>query len=99
MKANHLLDKYNYFSSKDSNIKNTLYFGENIHTTLLQNSVFELKIIHGFGGCGVLAILFSILSGGPTIQNEIGQNVNDHICSFDKAFELKESITEILQIK
>ena len=58
MKANHLLDECNYFSSKDINTKHTLYFDKNIHrpATLLQNSVFRLKIIDGFGDCGVLAI-------------------------------------------
>ena len=34
MKANHLLDEYNCFSSKDSNTKHTLYFDE-IYTDLL----------------------------------------------------------------
>ena len=66
MKANHLLNEYNCYSSKDSNTKDTLYIDENIHrpATLLQTSVFGLKIIDGFGDCGVLAILFFILSGG-----------------------------------
>ena len=31
MKANHLLDEYNCFSSNDKNTKYTLYFDENIH--------------------------------------------------------------------
>ena len=67
MKANNPLDEYNCFSSNDSNTKHTLYFDKNIHrpATLLQNSVFELKNIDGFGDCGVLAILCSILSGAP----------------------------------
>ena len=101
MKANHLLDEYTYFSSKDSNTKHTLYFDENIHrsATLLQNSVFRLKIINGFGDCGVLAILFSILSGEPDIQKKIWENVYEFMCNFDKAFELKEPATEIFQIK
>ena len=74
MKAKHLLDKYNCFSSKDSNTKHTLYFDKNIHrpATILQNSVFGLKIIDGFGDCGVLAILISILSGGLDCQKKIG---------------------------
>ena len=77
MKANHLLDEYNCFSSIGSNTKHTLYFDENIHrsATLLQNSVFEFKIIDGFGDCGILAILFSTLSGEPAIQKKIGKNV------------------------
>ena len=75
MKTYHLLDEYNCFSSKDSNTKHTLYFDENIHrpATLLQNSVFGLKIIDGFGDCGVLAILFPILSGEPAIKKKIRQ--------------------------
>ena len=111
MKANHLLDEYKCFSSDDKNTKNTLnlkiinkhtlYFDENIHrpATLLQNSVFGLKIIDGFRDCGVLAILFSILSGEPDIQKKFGKNIYDFIRNFDKAFELEESITEIFQIK
>ena len=62
--------------------------------TLLQNSL-GLKIIDGVGDCGVLAILFSILSGGSTIQKKIGQNVYDCIRNFDKAFQLKEPVTEM----
>ena len=73
MKANHLLDEYNCFSSNDSNTKHTLYFDENIHrlATLLQHSIFGLKIIDGFGDCGALVILFSILSGAPDLQEQI----------------------------
>ena len=91
MKANHLLDEYNYFSSNVGTTKHTLYFDENIHrpATLFQNVVFGLKIIDGFGECGVLAILFSILFGEPTIQQKIGENVYEFIRNFDKDFELK----------
>ena len=86
--------------SNDNNTKRTLYFDENIHrrATLLQNSVFGLEIIDGFGDCGVLAILFSILSGGPTIQKKIGENVYDFLRNYDKVFELKEVVNKIFQI-
>ena len=101
MKANQLLDEYNCFSSNISNTKHTLYFDKNIHrpAILLQNSVFGLKIIDGFGDCGVLAILFSILSGGSTIQKKNGENVYDSIHNFDKDFKLKEPVIGIFQIK
>ena len=63
MEANHLLDEDNCFSSNDSNTEHTLYFDENIHrpAKILQNSLFRLKSIDGFGDRDVLAILFSIL--------------------------------------
>ena len=101
MKSNHLLDEYNCVSSNDSNTKHTLYFDENLHrpAKLLQNSVFGLKIIYGFSDCGVLEILFSILSGKPTTQKKIGQNVYDFISNFDKDFKLKEPVPEMFQIK
>ena len=54
-----------------------------------------IKMIDGFGDCGVLAILFAILSDWPAIQEKIGQNVYDFICSCEKNFKLKESQTEI----
>ena len=59
MKSNHILDKYNYFSSKDNNIDHTLFFDENklSPATLLQNSVFALKMIDGIRDCVILAIL------------------------------------------
>ena len=101
MKANHQLDEYNCFSSNDSNTKHTLYFDENIHrpASLFQNSVFGLKIIDGFGDCGVLAILFSLLSDTSGIQKKIGGKVYDFIRNFDKDFELKEPVPKIFQIK
>ena len=93
MKANNLLDDYNCFSSNDRNTKHTLHFDENIHrsATLLQNSVFGLKIIIGFGDCGVLAILFSILSGEPDIQKKIGENVYNSLCNCEKDFEIERN--------
>ena len=101
MKTNYLLDEYNCFSSNDSNTKHKLYFDENLHTpaTLIQNSVFPLKIIDNFGDGGILAILFSKLSGGPDIQKKIEGCIYDFLRNCDKAFELKEPITEIFQIK
>ena len=100
-KTIYCLVEYKCFSSNDSNTKHTLYFDENIHrpATLLQNSVFGLKIIDGFGDCGVLTRLFSILSGGPAIQKKIGKNLYDFIRNFDKDFKLKEPVTEVFQIK
>ena len=44
-------------------------------------------------------MLFSILSGGSTIQKQIGENVYNFIRNFDKAFELKEPVTKMFQIK
>ena len=89
MKANHLLDEYNCFSSNDRNKKHTLYFDESIHrpATLLQNSIFGLKIIDGLGDCGVLAIMFSILSGAPATQKKIGEKVHNFVSNFDKDFK------------
>ena len=91
------LDEYNLFSSNDMNIKHTLYFDEYIHrsATLLQNSVFGLKIIDGSGDCGVLTILLSILSGKYATLKRIGYNVHDLKRNFDKDFKLKEPVTEI----
>ena len=98
MKANHLLDEYKCFFTKTMH---TLYFDENIHrpATLLQNSVFGLKIIDGFGDCGVLAILFSILSGATATRTKIAENVYKFIRKFEKTFTLKELVAEIFQIK
>ena len=58
---------------------------------------FGLKIIEGFDDCGVLVILFFILSGGPTIQKKIGQNIYDFIRNFDKDFELKAPVSKIFK--
>ena len=101
IKANHLLDEYNCFTSNNSNIKHTLYFDENIHRPAkpLQNLVFGLKIIDVSSDCGVLAILFSILSGKSATQKKIGKNVYDFIRNFDKDLKLKKQVSEIFQIK
>ena len=90
-----------FFSKNDDNTKHTLYFDENIHrpATLLQNSVFGLKIIDGFGDCGVLAILFSILSGASQTQKIIAEKVYKFIHQFEKTFTLKDFVAEIFQIK
>ena len=66
--------------------QNTHFFDENIHwpSILLQNSVFGLKIIDGFGDCGVLAILLSTLSSDTKIQEEIRNYKLQFIHKFDK---------------
>ena len=64
-------------------------FDEIIHrpATLLQNSVFGLKLINGFGYCGVLATLISILSDEPDTQIKIAKNVYDFLRNCDKDFD------------